>query len=77
MRILKLNLRNQVRHKTKSSVFKGVNWHPKSKKWQARITKNGTLYHLGVFHTQEEAAAVYDKAALDLHKVFACINLPT
>jgi len=36
----------------------GVHWHRKSGKWQAQVTLNRKHFYLGVFDSEEEAAAV-------------------
>lgn len=53
---------------------KGVAWHAKTRKWQARINFDRRQIHLGYFHTPEEAAAVYDAASLRLFGKFAAPN---
>jgi hypothetical protein len=46
--------------KTKtSSKFLGVYWHKIAKKWKAQIDINGKRKHLGLFHSEEEAAQAY------------------
>lgn len=59
---------------TGSSGFKGVAWHRKNRKWQARITVAGVTKSLGYFHDAEEAAKAYDAAALDAFGEFAFTN---
>ena len=49
-----------------SSSFIGVTWHSRDKKWQARISINGKLKHLGSF-TYEKAAS--DAYQLELSKL--------
>lgn len=56
------------------SQFKGVSWSSSSSKWMARIQDRGTMKYLGVFESEEEAAQVYDKAALTLWGEFARPN---
>lgn len=59
-----------------ATPFKGVT-KLRYGKFQAQITKDRKVRYLGVFDTAEEAAAVYDEAALKLHGEFACINANT
>jgi hypothetical protein len=61
---------NQPRRKTNTSGFKGVYWHRRSRKWNARIKANGLERHLGMFGTPEEAAAAYSKASSEFHGAF-------
>lgn len=49
------------------SVFRGVAWHERSQKWQARIKENGSERSLGYHATEEEAARAYDDAARRIH----------
>lgn len=52
---------------TNTSGYRGVNLasdsHKRSKPWVARIKVNNKPKHLGYFHTAEEAAKAFDKAA--------------
>jgi len=57
-----------------TSGFKGVGWHKRDQKWYARISVNGKVKNLGYYSTPEEAAVVYDKAALGYHGEFAVTN---
>lgn len=55
-----------------TSRFKGVS---KAKsKWRATIHADGVTTHLGVFENEVDAAKAYDKAAIELHGDFACLN---
>jgi len=58
------------------SVAKGVHLRKDTGKWQARIPKGTRLHTLGSFRTVEEAAAAYDKAALERWGEFARLNGP-
>lgn len=42
--------------------------------YTARITVDGKRMNLGTYKTQEEAYAVYCRAATELHKEFACFD---
>lgn len=44
--------------------------------WQAKIRHSGKKHCLGSYSTPEEAARVYDAAALAHHGVFAVLNFP-
>ena len=54
---------NQKIKRTNISGFKGVSWHKKNKKWQARITVNKKTIHLGYYDNIFYAALVYARAA--------------
>ncbi|CAL8461850.1 g1381 [Coccomyxa elongata] len=56
------------------SKYRGVSWH--NNKWRAAITHRGKTDHLGSFCTMEEAAKVYDMAALKLKGADARTNFP-
>jgi hypothetical protein len=62
---------NQKRSCANTSGFKGVGWHERDRRWQARIRKEGKLYHLGNFKSPEEAHEAYCRAAAELHGEFA------
>lgn len=53
------NINKGFTTKNTSSKYPGVTWQKQSNKWRSRITLNGKLKHLGYFHNEEEAAAVY------------------
>ena len=57
-----------------SSEYKGVTWSKKEKKWQANITFNGRLKHLGLFHNEIDAAKAYNEAAIEHFGEFARLN---
>jgi hypothetical protein len=59
-----------------TSGYKAVNWEKNKNKWRARIKLNGKKRSLGYFTDPVLAAQAYDKAALELHGEFACINFP-
>ena len=57
------NGRNRKKRKDNTSDYTGVSFHEVTGKWRAQIKVDGKEKHLGLFHTKEEAAAVYEKAA--------------
>lgn len=65
------NMQNRRKSAHNTSGFKGVNWHRKTGKWQARITVNGKRKNLGYFDSPEMAHATYCEAAIKYHGEFA------
>lgn len=60
----------KVRSDSKSG-HKGVHYDKEINKYQAKIMANKISYFIGRFDTIEEAAAAYEKAAIELHGEFA------
>jgi hypothetical protein len=69
------NNRNAKNRTDGSSVYKGVSYGVKSKKWLAHIGINGKAKHLGVFTNEREAAQAYNAAAVLHYKEFAKLNI--
>lgn len=61
----------------RTSKHKGVSWQPHSGLWQARITVDGRVLHLGFFGFADDAAICYDYHAAHLHGEFAKLNTIT
>jgi hypothetical protein len=58
-----------------SSKYKGVTWHRQCSKWQVCITTtDGKRRYLGIFTSEEDAARVYDEAALKAFGEYAYLN---
>lgn len=67
------NLCNKGLLSNNTSGFKGVSRFRKTK-WQTYINIQGKRYNLGHFSSKEEAAKVYNEAALKYHGKFARLN---
>lgn len=70
---LRCATRSQNQHNrrpNKGSGPKGVAWHKRDQKWQARIMLNGKHHWLGNFSTAEEASLAYAEASQRLHGDF-------
>jgi hypothetical protein len=68
------NNANQNISKNNTSGYKGVCWHIRLNKWQAKIGVNMKRITLGSFNTKEEAALAYNKGAKKYFGEFACLN---
>lgn len=60
--------------KLNSSGYKGVYFFKRVRRWRAAIKINGKSIHLGYYDIAEDAARVYDKAAIEMFGEFAVTN---
>ena len=67
---------NRVRAKKGSSIYRGVYYGKRERKWHAAICFNGKRMHIGYFTDELDAAKAYDAAAQIYHKEFAVLNFP-
>ena len=70
------NIYNQRPRLGAKSRFRGVCWHKRRRRYEARIQKDGKRYSLGSFADEIEAAVVYDIKAMELFGEFAYFNFP-
>ena len=68
------NQRNRLKQKNTSSIYKGVTYSKKNKKWEARIRINGKNKFIGYFKNEEDAGRAYDEKALQLFGDYAKLN---
>ncbi len=68
------NSLNRGLNRNSPTGFKGVSFSRTGKRFRARIQVNKKPYCVGTFHTAEEAARAYNRAAKKLHKQFARLN---
>lgn len=64
------NKMNACRHKDNKSGVKGIRFHKRAKKYQARVNIDGKAIYLGLFDTAEEAKTERDKVARCVHGDF-------
>jgi len=70
----KENTLNRRSREGRASKYKGVWWDKRKKKWAVTIGINNRSNWLGVFDNEDEAAIVYDNAALKHYGAFAFVN---
>ena len=66
---------SNMTYKTLTSKYRGVCWDKRYKKWLVTINKNGKHSFLGYFEDEQQAAVVYNQAAIKVHKEFANLNV--
>jgi len=59
-----------------TSIYKGVFWHRRDERWQAKLGVNGKSLDLGQFADEAQAAKAYDAAAHSAFGEFAYLNFP-
>lgn len=60
----KLKIIRRRGHSNSSSKYKGVSWSKRLSKWEVTITYNRKRNHLGFYKDEDEAAKIYNAAAL-------------
>lgn len=65
---------NRKSSKGSSSIYLGVHFYNKSKKWIATIRKDGSKIYAGSFEREIDAAIAYDKNAKIIHGEYANLN---
>ena len=68
------NNQNQRKRPNLTSKYKGVSRHKNAKKWQVHIKGEHRQIWLGNFDTEQEAACVYNNAAIEIFGEFARLN---
>lgn len=66
------NAQNRLANSKNTSGYKGVTWHKRDKKWQAAITVQGKVMHLGYFESSTDAFKAYSEASVihQSHSIF-------
>lgn len=68
------NLQNSRPRKDGSSIYKGVSWLKRDRRWLSHIWMNGKQKYIGSFTDEIKAAKAYDEAAKYYFGEFACPN---
>lgn len=66
---------NRGKSKVNTSGYKGVFLERSTGRFRARIGLNHKKYHIGVYATAREAAKAYNDMAVQLHGVYAHLNI--
>lgn len=69
------NMANSRHRQNRTAPYRGVS-QQKSGRWAVEIWSNRKRAYCGTFDTPEEAARVYDRAAIAAHGDFATLNFP-
>lgn len=72
------NLANRRKQSNSGQRFKGISSDSRARGWNVAIgsSSQGTRKYIGRYKTEEEAAAMYDLAAVLTFGEFACLNFP-
>jgi hypothetical protein len=70
------NCRNSRKRGGVSSVYKGVGYDKRKRKWYAKCQYQGEPVWLGFFDSEADAARAYDCMAVELFGEFARLNFP-
>ena len=70
------NVRNSRKGSRNTSGYKGVSYIKRDNLYQAGIKLNGISYNAGRASTPDEAAKLYDMAAIKMFGEYACLNFP-
>ena len=65
---------NRPRRSGASSLFRGVSYRTRTGQWIAQLYWRGRRYFLGAYQDEREAAAVYNKHALQIIGPLAVVN---
>ena len=57
-----------------TSIYKGVYYSTRDKKWIARVNKDKKVFRAGRYNTEKEAGLAYNKKALELYGEFSYQN---
>ena len=68
------NIMNSKKHISATSKYKGVSYYKSYSKWRASISVDRKHKCLGYFANEKEAAASYNKAAVEHFGEYACLN---
>lgn len=55
------------KHLKSSSVYVGVDYHKRTRKWRSRIVYKGSLLHLGLFDSEIEASNTYQSKLKEIN----------
>lgn len=70
------NMQNRGKQRNNTTGFKGVFLKRAAPdEYQVRIMAKGIRYNIGSFNCRIKAAKAYNKAALQYHGEFACLNI--
>lgn len=70
------NSANQIAGKGCSSIYKGVCFNKRARKWVCSLTHEGVGFNLGYYESEEDCAKAYDLKALECWGEFAHLNFP-
>lgn len=71
---IKEYINNTYSNKKTGSIYKGVFFSKKLKRWRARIKQNKIIYQLGEYSTEKEAANAYNDEAIKRFGQCAILN---